>query len=138
MRDDASLEVADVVGRIVHELNVPDAALVRLLKPLELSLEEVEPLHVTHDRGLPRGVRGHEIGRRERATEAMVGDHLIHPIKALKMVLVELARLRRTQRGENPGCVSAKDRTVRHVCKARDRQRARSHAVCKVVIGRRL
>ena len=31
MRDDAGLEVAYVVRRIVDELNVPDPALVRLL-----------------------------------------------------------------------------------------------------------
>ena len=30
MRDDASLEVADVVGRVVHKLNMPDAALMSL------------------------------------------------------------------------------------------------------------
>ena len=41
MRDDASLEVADVVGRVVNELNVPDAMLMRLLEPLEFSIEEV-------------------------------------------------------------------------------------------------
>ena len=54
MRDDASLEVADVVGRVVNELNVPDATLMRLLEPLEFSLEEVEPFYVTYDGGLPR------------------------------------------------------------------------------------
>ncbi len=74
---------------------MPDAAQMRLLEPLELSLEEVEPFHVTHDRGLPRCMCGLEIGCRKRATEAMVGDHFIHPIEALKMVLVELPRLRR-------------------------------------------
>jgi hypothetical protein len=74
---------------------VPDAALMCLLEPLELSLEKVEPFHVTHDRGLPCSVCGLEIGCRKRAAEAMVGDHFIHPIEALKMVLVELPRLRR-------------------------------------------
>ena len=58
MRDDASLEVANVVGRVVHELNVPDAALMRLLEPLKLSLKKVEPFHVTHDRGLTRRMGG--------------------------------------------------------------------------------
>ena len=88
MRDDTSLEVADVVGRVVHELNVSDATLMRLLEPLELSLEEVEPFHVTHDGGLPGCMRGLEIGCRKRATQAMVGNHLVHPIEALEMVLV--------------------------------------------------
>jgi hypothetical protein len=40
-------------------------------------------------------VCGLEIGGRKRPTQAMVGDHLIHPIEAPKMVLVKLARLGR-------------------------------------------
>ena len=132
------VDVLVPISELVHELNVPDAALMRLLKPLELSLEEVEPFHVTHDGGLPRCMCGLEIGSRKRATQAMVGDHLIHPIEAPKMVLVELARLRRAQRAEDPGRISAEDGTVRHVCEARDRQRSRPHAVCESVIGRRL
>src|SRR5260370_169722 len=103
MRDDAGLEVADVVGRVVNELNVPDATLMRLLEPLEFSLQEIEPFYVSYDGGLPRCMCGLEIGCRKRATQAMVGDHLIHPIEAPKMVLVELARLRSAQRDENPG-----------------------------------
>ena len=138
MCDDASLEVSDVVGRVVYKLNVPDAALMRLLEPLELSLEEVEPLHVTHDRGLPRCMCGLEIGCRKRAAEAVISNHLIHPIEAPKMVLVELARLWRAQRAEDPGRISAEDGTVRHVCEAGDRQRSRPHAVRETVIGRRL
>ncbi len=64
---------------------------------------------------------GLEIGRRKRATQAMAGDHLIHPIEAPKMVGVELARLRRAQRAEDAGRIPAEDGTVRHVCEARDR-----------------
>jgi hypothetical protein len=138
MRDDAGLEVADVVGRVVHELNVPDAALMRLLEPLELSLQEIESFHVTHDRGLSRCMRGLQISGRKRAAQAMVGDHLIRPVEAPKMIIVELARLRRTQRGKHPGRIPPENGTVRHVCEARDRQRSRPHAVCEAVIGRRL
>ncbi len=41
MCNDASLEIADIVGRLVHQLNVPDAALMRLLEPFEFALKEV-------------------------------------------------------------------------------------------------
>ena len=81
---------------------------------------------------------GLKIGCRKRATEAMVGDHFVHPIEALKMVLVELPRLRRAYHTEDPGSISAKDGSVRHVCKARNRQRSRPHAVCESAVGRRL
>src|SRR6266403_5865857 len=100
MRDDAGLEVAEVVGRVMHELNVPDAARMRLFEPLELALEEVEPLDVADDRGLARFVRSLEIGGVERATQAVVRDQLVHPIETPEVVLVELARLGRAQRGE--------------------------------------
>ena len=109
MRHHAGLKVADVVGRVVHELNVPDAALMRLLEPLELALKEVEPFNVTHDRGLPRCMRGLQIGRRKRAAKAVVGDHLIRPVEAPKMVLVEQSRLRRAQSAEDPGGIPAED-----------------------------
>jgi hypothetical protein len=109
MRDDASLEVADIVGRVVHKLNMPDAALMRLFEPLELSLQEVEPFHVSHDGRLPGCMCGLEIGCRKRAAQAMVGDHLIHPIEAPKMVLVELAGLWGAQRAEDAGRSSAED-----------------------------
>src|SRR6266481_9221280 len=112
---------------------MPDAALMRLLEPLELSLEEVEPFHVAHDRRLPRCMCGLEIGCRKRATQAMVGDHLVHPIEASKMVFVELSRLRRAQRAEDSGRIPAEDGTVRHVREARNRQRSRPHAGCETV-----
>ena len=44
VRDRAGLEIADVVWRVVHELQVPDAALMRFLEPLELGFEKVETL----------------------------------------------------------------------------------------------
>jgi hypothetical protein len=99
MGDGAGLEVADVVGRVVHKLQVPDAALMRFLQSLELPVEEVKPLHIGNDCGLPRFVRRLEIGRAKGATQAMVGDRLIHPGEALEMVPIELARLRRAHRG---------------------------------------
>jgi hypothetical protein len=67
----------------------------RLLEPLELGFEEVEPLHVTHDRGLACFMRGLEIGRGKRAAQAMAGDHRVHPGETIEMVLVEQTRLRR-------------------------------------------
>ena len=38
MRHRTGLKVADVVRRVMHELRVPDAALVRLLEPFKLHL----------------------------------------------------------------------------------------------------
>src|SRR5207302_6292312 len=103
------LEVADVVGRIVHKLDMPDAAPMRFLEPFELALEKVEPFHIADDRGLPCLMRGLEIGRRKRSIEAMAGDHLIHPGEALEMVPIEQARLRRAQRGEDALGIPAED-----------------------------
>src|SRR5215470_12791261 len=57
----ARLTVADVVGGVVHELHGADAALIRLLEPLELAFEEVEPLDVDDDGRLPGRVGGAEI-----------------------------------------------------------------------------
>jgi hypothetical protein len=92
-----------------------------LLKPFKLSFQEIEPLHITHNRGLPGRMRGLEVGCRMSATQAMTCDHLIHPIEAPKMVFVELARVRRAQGAEDPGRIPAEDGRVRHVCKARHR-----------------
>ena len=63
MHDGAGLKIADFVGRVVDELNMPDAALMRFLEPFELSLEKIEPFHVCDDRRLSRFMRGFEIGR---------------------------------------------------------------------------
>ena len=93
VHDGAGLEIADVVGRVVHELNVPDAALVRFLEPFEPGLEKIEPFHVGDDRGLSRFMGCFEIGGAKGAAQAMIGDHLIHPSEALEMVPIELARL---------------------------------------------
>jgi len=51
------------------------------------------------------------------------------------MVLVELTRLRGAHSREDAGRIPAENRTVRHVCEARHRQRSRSHAVHEIVIG---
>jgi hypothetical protein len=73
----------------LDELHVPDAALMRFLEPLELHLQEVEPFHVTHDRGLPCRMGRFEIGHCQRPTQAMVGDHLVYPGEAVEMVLIK-------------------------------------------------
>src|SRR6202043_4034485 len=83
MSDSAYLEVTDVIGCVVHELDVPDAALMRFLKPLKLHLEEIEPLHVAHNRRLPRPMGRLQIRRGESAAQTMIGNHLVDPGKAL-------------------------------------------------------
>ena len=45
----------------------------------------------------------------------MLRHHFIDPAEALKMVLIELARLRRSQRGEDAGRIPTEDGTVGHV-----------------------
>ena len=70
MHDGAGLEIANVVRRVMHELQVPDAALMRFLKSFEFGLQKVEPFHVSDDRGLSRFVGGFEIGRGKRAAQA--------------------------------------------------------------------
>jgi hypothetical protein len=101
VRDHAGLEIADVVGRVVHELQVPDATLMRFLEPFELGLQKVQPFHVGDDRGLSRLMGGFEIGSAKGAAQAMIGDHPIHPSEALEMVAIELARLGCAHRGQN-------------------------------------
>ena len=100
MGDGAGLEIADVVRRVVDELHVPDAALMRFLQPFELPLEEVEPLDIGDDRRLSRLVRRFEIGGGKGAAHAVVGDQLVHPGEAVEVVPVKLARLRRANGGE--------------------------------------
>src|ERR1700730_17817203 len=122
MGDGAGLEVADVVWRVMHQLQVPDAALMCFLKSLKLPVEEVEPFHVGDDRGLSRLMGRLEIGRAKRATDAMIGDQLIHPGEALEVVAIELARPWRAQYSESAFRIPAEYRAVRHVREARDRQ----------------
>jgi hypothetical protein len=103
MRDGAPLEIADVVGRIVHELHVPDAALMRFFEPLELRLEEVEPLSISHDCRLSFSMGRLEISRGKRTSQAMIGDHLADPCQPIEMIFVKRARFRCTQCGEHTG-----------------------------------
>jgi hypothetical protein len=107
MRHHAGLEVADVVGRVVHELHVPDTPLMRLLEPLELHHEDVETFHVADDRRLPFPMRGLQIGRGERAAQAVLGDQFVHPRQAIEVVGVGQSRFGRAQRGEDPVGISA-------------------------------
>jgi hypothetical protein len=67
MDNRTGLEVADVVGRVVNQLQVPDAALVRLLQPFELPVQEIEPFHIGNDRGLPGFMGRLEVGSGKRA-----------------------------------------------------------------------
>jgi hypothetical protein len=122
MRDHAGLEIANIVWGVVHELDVPDAALVRFLEPLELPLKKIQSFNVAHYGRSARCVRGFQIRRRKRAPQPMMSDHLIYPIKAAQMILIELARLRGAQRCQDPGRIPSQDRTVRNIRKASDGQ----------------
>jgi hypothetical protein len=51
----------------VHELYVPDAAAMRLLKPFEFHVKKVEPLDIGNHRQLFRFVRRFEIGGAQSA-----------------------------------------------------------------------
>ena len=84
MGDDPSLEIADVVGRVVHELQVTQPAPMRFLEPFELALEEVEAFRVRDDRRIARLVRGFKIGRGEGAANAVMGDQLVDPRETLR------------------------------------------------------
>jgi hypothetical protein len=43
MGDRPGLKVADIVGRVVDELQVPQTALMRFFQPLEFAFEKVQP-----------------------------------------------------------------------------------------------
>jgi len=111
----------------VHELQVPDATLVRFLKPFELAIKEVEPFNIGDD-SRPPGVMGClQIAGGKGAAQTVVGDDFIHPGETLEMVTVELARLGCSHRGERACFIPGKDRTVRYVGEAGRRQRSRPH-----------
>ena len=83
MHDGASLEIANLVRRVMHELCMPHTALVCLFEPFELHFEEVEPFDV-HDYGrLPDRVCRLDIGSSESAAQPMVDNYLVHPSEAL-------------------------------------------------------
>src|SRR5258708_7332368 len=115
MGNGAGLEVADVVGRVMYKLQVPDAALMRFLQSLELRVEEVEPFDIGDDRGPPRLMRSREISRAKGATHAMVGNQRVHPGEALEMMTIELSRLRHAHRGQSAFGIPGEDGAVRHV-----------------------
>src|SRR5439155_23128700 len=79
MRDRAGLEVANVVGRIVYELNMADAALVRLLQSLEFHFQKVEPLYIGKDCRLARLVRSRKILGSKGAAQPVLCDHIVQP-----------------------------------------------------------
>jgi hypothetical protein len=132
------LEIANVVRRVVHELHVTDAAPVRVLQPLELELEEVEPLHVHDDGGLPRRVGGLEVCRGEGAADAVTGHQLVHPGDALEVVLVELTGGGLADHGEHIVGVAPENRGIRHIGETDDGHAARSHALGEIAARRTL
>ncbi len=88
MGDDPGLEIADVVeASPMHELEVAQPALVRLLEPFELAVEEIEPFRIADDRRIARLVRGFEVGGGKRAADAVMGDELVHPPEPFEMEL---------------------------------------------------
>jgi hypothetical protein len=137
VRNGSRLKVANVVGGVVHELDMTDAALMGLLKTLKLGFEKIESFHITHDRGLSGPMGRLEIGRRKRSAQAVRGDHLVHPIEPLEMVLVESARFRCPHGGEYAGLIPGKNGSVRYVRKAGDRQGSRPHRLREIIAGRR-
>jgi hypothetical protein len=138
MGNRTGLKIADVVRRVMHELHMPDAPPMRLLEPLQLAVEEIEPLYVGYDRRLSRPVRRFEIGGIQRAAHTMTGDQLVHPGKAVDVVAVKLARRRRSHYSESPLGIAAEHRPVRHVGQAGDRQRSGAHRVREIAARRRL
>ena len=94
MRDGAGLEIADIVRRVMDELHMPDAALVRLFEPFEPAVEKIQPLDVGDDRRLAGFVGRVEIGRAQRPAHAVIGDQLVHPGEPVEMVAVQFARRR--------------------------------------------
>jgi hypothetical protein len=105
MRDCTGLEITDVVERVVYKLHMPDAPLMCFLQPLQLPVEEIEPLHIGDDRRLSRLVRRFEIGGIQRAAHAMIDDQFVHPGEAVEVVTVKLVRCRRSHHGEGPSAL---------------------------------
>ena len=80
VRNGSRLKVANVVGGVVHELDMPDAT----KSSRRSTVSRIESFHITHDRGLPGAMRRLEIGRRKRSAQAVRGDHLLHRIEPLE------------------------------------------------------
>ena len=100
MGDCTGLEITDFAERVVYKLYMPDAPLMCFLQPLQLPVEEIEPLHIGDDRRLSRLVRRFEIGGIQRAAHAMIDDQFVHPGEAVEVVTVKLVRCRRSNFGE--------------------------------------
>src|SRR4029077_12982157 len=137
VRNGSRLKVANVVGGVVHELDMPDAALMSLLKALKLGFEKIESFHITHDRGLSGAMRRLEIGRRKPSAQARRATHLVRPTEPLEMVLVESARFRRPRGGEYAGLIPGESGGVWWLRKAGDRRRSRPQRRREVIAGRR-
>ena len=111
----ARLEIADVVGCVVHQLHGADPPLIGLFEALELSLEEVKAFDV-HDNGrLPALVRGQRIGYREDPAYAMMGHELVDPRQPIKVHVPQEARRGGAQHGQHVLRVTTQDGTVRHI-----------------------
>src|SRR5204863_869939 len=92
MRDGAGLEIADVVGGVMDELQVSQTALVRFLQPLQPAIEKIEPFYIPNYRWLARSVRFLQIGCAKGAAHAMMSNELIHPGEPVEMIAVKFAR----------------------------------------------
>jgi hypothetical protein len=115
MRDCTGLEITDVVRRVMHQLHMPDAPAMRFLQPFQLPVEEVESLHISDDRRLPRFVRRFEIGAVQRTAHAMISDQFVYPGEAVEVVTVKLGRCRRSHHSEGPLHIASEHGPVRHV-----------------------
>jgi hypothetical protein len=61
---------------------VPDAPLVRFLKPFQLPVKEIQAFNVAYDGGIARCMRSFQICCQKRAAQSLVRDHFIYPIEA--------------------------------------------------------
>jgi hypothetical protein len=138
MGDGAGLEVADVVGRVVHELQMSDAALMRFLQPLEPAVEKIEPFDVGDECRLCRLVRRDKVGGAKRPAHPVMANDLVHPGEAIEMVPIKLAWFGAAHHGERPLGIPAEDRAIRHVGEACDGKRARPHCIRQIAAWRRL
>jgi hypothetical protein len=133
--DGAGLEVAEVVRRVVDELHRADTARVGLLQPLELLLEEVEPLDVDNDGRLAGGVGGLDVRYGEGAADAVLGHQLVRPGEPIEMVRPELPGRWHARGDGHVLSVAAEDGRVRDVGEAEHRDPARAHAPRDLIAG---
>jgi len=86
MGDGTGLKVADVVWRVMNQLQVAQPESMRFLQPLELAVEEIEPFDIPDNRRCAGLVRGFEVGGTQRPANAVMRHQLVHPGKTFKMV----------------------------------------------------